>query len=107
MLGTMSNGDKDPAIVTSVLNDPTAKKYIKVIGMQWGMLSHVGDAKSAGVNIWQTEHVAGNCPFGGTNCKAASSSNAPNDQAYGVESWNLIRDWIKTGITSYSARGTW
>jgi len=104
MLGTMSNGDDDPAIVKSVLADATAMKYVKVIGMQWGMQSHVSDAKSAGVPIWQTEHVAGNCPFGGmSNCATISSNRAPNDQAYAVESWNLIRDWIKTGITAYSA----
>jgi glucosylceramidase len=29
---------------------------------------------------------------------------APNDQAYAVESWGLIRDWIKAGVTAYS---TW
>jgi glucosylceramidase len=28
---------------------------------------------------------------------------APNDQAYAVESWGLIRDWIKAGVTAYSA----
>ena len=29
---------------------------------------------------------------------------APNDQAYAVESWRLIRDWIHAGVTAYS---TW
>ena len=104
MLGTMSNGSADPAIVSNVMGNADAKKYIKVIGMQWGMQSHVGEAKGFGVPIWQTEHVAGNCPFGGaSNCATVSSSKAPNDHAYGVETWNLIRDWIKTGVTSYSA----
>jgi glucosylceramidase len=28
---------------------------------------------------------------------------APNDQAYAVESWGLIRDWIRAGATAYSA----
>jgi glucosylceramidase len=28
---------------------------------------------------------------------------APNDYAYGVESWGLIRDWLKTSVSSYSA----
>jgi glucosylceramidase len=28
---------------------------------------------------------------------------APNDQAYAVESWGLIRDWIRAGVTAYSA----
>src|SRR5690349_25131860 len=26
-----------------------------------------------------------------------------NDDAYAVESWGLIRDWIKAGVTAYSA----
>ena len=106
MLGTMSNGNsgKDPSIVSAVLADSTARSYIQVMGMQWGMLGHVADVKSSGIPVWQTEHQAGNCPFSGTaNCATVSSTMAPNDQAYGVETWNLIRDWIKTGITSYSA----
>src|SRR5262245_66316177 len=28
---------------------------------------------------------------------------APNDYNYGVETWGLIRDWIKAGVNSYSA----
>src|SRR5207237_9441370 len=30
-------------------------------------------------------------------------SKAPNDYAYGIESWGLIRDWLKAGANSYSA----
>ena len=105
MLGTMSNGDKDPAIVTSVLGDGTAKKYVKMIGMQWGMKSHTSTAN--GMPIWQTEHMCGNYPFTTSGESIApgpsNSSKAPNDQAYGAETWGLIRDWIKSGVTSYSA----
>jgi glucosylceramidase len=55
----------------------------------------------------QTEHQCGNYPFsvsgenpppGPTNTKMA-----PNDWAYGMESWGLIRDWLKDGVNSYSA----
>jgi glucosylceramidase len=28
---------------------------------------------------------------------------APNDHAYAVESWGYLRDWIKAGVTAYSA----
>src|SRR5262249_27244133 len=31
------------------------------------------------------------------------ASRAPNDQAFAVESWGLIRDWIRAGVTAYSA----
>ena len=43
MLGTMSNNGSsaDAAIVTNVMGDATAKKYIKVLGYQWDMKDHV------------------------------------------------------------------
>ncbi len=101
MLGTMSNnGDSaDPAIVTSVMGDAAAKNYIKVLGYQWQMIDHVSAAKSYNLPIWQTEHQCGNNPWE----SGYVSSAAPNDQAYGVKTWGLIRDWIKAGVTSYSA----
>jgi glucosylceramidase len=109
MLGTMSNSDstKDPAIVSSVMGDATAKGYIKSIGMQWGMLASVAAAKSYNLPIWQTEHKCGNYPFTvtGENPPPApfNKNGAPNDQAYGAESWGMLRDWIKAGVTAYSA----
>ncbi|HKO47074.1 MAG TPA: glycoside hydrolase family 30 beta sandwich domain-containing protein [Polyangiaceae bacterium] len=99
MLGTMSNGDKDPAIVTAVLADATAKSFIKSIGMQWGMLGKEAAAKASGLPMWQTEHKCGNYPW----VTASYKPSAPNDLAYGVESWGLIRDWIKAGVSTYSA----
>jgi glucosylceramidase len=49
--------------------------------------------------IWQTEHKCGNYPW----VTGTDQSKAPNDFAYAVESWGLIRDWIKKGVNSYSA----
>jgi len=100
MLGTMSNNGSsaDAAIVTAVMGDATAKKFIKVLGYQWTMKDHVAAAKSYNLPIWQTEHQCGNYPWA-----SGYKNSAPNDQAYGVESWGLIRDWIKAGATAYSA----
>jgi glucosylceramidase len=109
MLGTMSNNGSsdDPAIVTSVMGDATAKGFIKALGFQWGMESSVSSAKSYNLPIWQTEHKCGNYPFsvsGESPAPGAFNKNmAPNDQTYGAETWGLIRDWIKAGVTSYSA----
>ena len=101
MLGTMSNPDsgKDMTIVSSVMGDAAAKSFVTIIGMQWGMIAGVPAAKAFGVPIWQTEHRCGNYPW----MTATYKPTAPNDHAYGVESWGLIRDWIKAGITAYSA----
>ncbi len=105
MLGTMSNGDsgKDPAIMTAVMADATAKAYIKVSGFQWGMQGKVSTASArCNMPLWQTEHKCGNYPWNPAGC-AAYKTAAPNNQAYAVESWGLIRDWIKRRVTAYSA----
>ena len=101
MLGTFNGGTPDAAIVSGVMGDATAKNYIKVLGFQWGMLGSVSDAKKYNLPIWQTEHKCGNYPW-----EAATfvKGKAPNDQAYAVESWGLIHDWIKAGVTAYA---TW
>jgi len=122
MLGTMSNnGDTvegvarhDTDIATAVLNDSTAAGYVTVAGAQWGVLDAVNSGTKFGsLPIWATEHKCGNYPWM-TSATAATatvpaiaaynSSQAPNDQAYGVESWAYIRNAIKTGgVTAYNA----
>ncbi len=102
MLGTMSNNNSDPAIISAVMADSTAKSYVKMIGMQWGTYDSLSSAKSHNLPIWQTEHKCGNYPWNPSGSPAYVST-APNDQAYGVESWGYLRDWIKGGVTSYSA----
>jgi glucosylceramidase len=100
MLGTVNGSGSDHDIVSSVMADATSRSYVGVLGYQWSMRDSVAGAAAYGVPVWQTEHQCGNyfwaTPFDATM--------APNDQAYGVESWGLIRDWIKAGVTAYS---TW
>jgi len=105
MGGTMSNGDsgKDGSILSAVMGDATAKTYIKVVGVQWGMLDNANSSPSTfsayGVPLWATEHKCGNYPW-----DSAYKASAPNDQAYGVESWGYIRDAItKAKVTAYNA----
>ncbi|HEX5099255.1 MAG TPA: glycoside hydrolase family 30 beta sandwich domain-containing protein [Polyangiaceae bacterium] len=98
-IGTMSNSTADATLMKTVMNDGTAKAAISGYGLQWGMFdvySSLGLDKS--LQIWQTEHKCGNYPWEGAN-----QSKAPNDQAYGIESWGLIRDWIKKGVNAYNA----
>ncbi len=105
MLGTMSNGDADPAIVTAVLADATAKSFIKMIGLQWGMSdsAKMAGAKGSGLPMWQTEHKCGNYPWKPSDYPNFNASAAPNDLAYGLESWKYLTLWIKAGVTAYSA----
>jgi glucosylceramidase len=107
-LGTMSKswspGDAD--IVAAVTADSNAMQYIKGFGMQWTMENNGAWTFSAGtavdssaLPVWQTEHQAGNYPW----VSNFVSTEAPNDFAYGVESWGLIKNWLEVGVQSYSA----
>jgi len=99
--GSLDNGD-DTAFVKAVLADTSARGYCAVAGLGYDMVavSKVADIKSAGMPIWVSEHKAGNYPWN----PASYRTVAPNDMAYAVETWGLIRDAIKkVGVTSYSA----
>ena len=104
MAGTLSNesANKDADNAAMALADATAKPFLTVIGAQWGMLDA---SKLAPLNsslpVWATEHKCGNYPW---MTSSYNNTQAPNDQAYGVESWGYIRDAIKSvKVTSYNA----
>ena len=103
MLGTISNSNigTDADLAAAVLADSTARGYCAVIGAQWDILDQTKlAALKSGLPVWATEHKCGNYPWD----KISYKTTAPNDQAYGVESWGLIRDAIaKVGVTSYNA----
>ena len=79
MLGTMSNagdGDRnDINIATAVLADATAKSFVSVAGVQWGVLERVNGGQTfGGLPIWATEHKCGNYPWNpSTGCGETSS----------------------------------
>jgi glucosylceramidase len=99
MLGTLNGGGSDGAIVDGVMSDAAARSYIQVLGYQWGMEGRVSSAGAYHLPVWQTEHKCGNYPW----ATPFNATMAPDDQAYAVESWGLIRDWIRAGVTAYSA----
>jgi len=109
MLGTMSNaGDNnrnDIDIATAVLANTTARGFLSVAGVQWGVLDRVNSGQTfMGLPIWATEHKCGNYPWNPANYPAYNSTQAPNDLPYAVESWGYIRNAIKNGkVTSYNA----
>ena len=99
MLGTFNDGTNDPATVSAVMGDSAAAGYVKVFGFQWGLGGTVSHVQQYNLPVWQTEHQCGNYPW----ATPFNPDMAPNDQAYAVESWGLIRDWIRAGVTAYSA----
>ena len=102
--GTMSN-QTDGTIATNLAKDSKAMMYVKGFGMQWNTRGSVAALKATNQPIMQTEHKCGNYDFA-TDYWSQSSydPNKPqNDFAYGVESWKNIKDWIGSGVNSYSA----
>jgi glucosylceramidase len=105
-LGTMSNNDsgKDGTIVSTVLADATAMKYVKGCGLQWNMIDSTTTCANKGLQVVQSEHKCGNYPWNpGGGLPAFDANKAQNDYDYGVESWGYIRDWINKGVHVYSA----
>jgi glucosylceramidase len=107
MLGTLSNADsgKDFDNAAAALADSTAKGFLSVIGAQWNTLDQAKiSALNSNLPVWATEHKCGNYPWNPAGFPAYVSAAAPNDQAYGVESWGYIRDAItKIKVTGYNA----
>ena len=99
MDGTLSNPSGDAQIGQGVLQDATAKGYVKAIGVQWGM------AESGQVN--PLKNLAGGIPLWVSETKCGgtigSTAPAPNDFNYGRDTWGHITSAIKNGLTAYNA----
>ena len=52
-----------------------------------------------GLPVMQTEHRAGNSPW----VPEFDPNLAPNDHDYAEESWGLITEWVRAGVSSYLA----
>ena len=102
--GTMSN-QSDGTIATNLASDAKAMAYVKGFGLQWNTRSAISSLKSKNVPIMQTEHKCGNYDFATDywSQSSYSASKPQNDYAYGIESWKNIKDWIGSGVNSYSA----
>lgn len=84
---------------------------IKALGLQWNTKGLINNASQQGYMVFNSEHKCGNYPW--LTNKASSvddawrdnflASMAPNNHAYGEETWDLIKEWIVEGIHSYNA----
>jgi glucosylceramidase len=102
--GTMSKDPDDTNIAKAVAADPDDMKYVKGFGVQWNLEAAVATLAATGT-VMQTEHRCGNYSFDAPywNKSRYSSTKPQNDHLYGEESWQNIRDWIVSGVNSYSA----
>ena len=102
--GTMSKDPEDTNIAKATALDADAMKYVKGFGVQWNLTAAVATLAAKGP-VMQTEHRCGNYNFDSPYWdKSRYDSKKPqNDHLYGEESWQLIRDWIVSGVNSYSA----
>jgi glucosylceramidase len=102
--GTMSKDPDDTNIARATAMDTAALQYVKGFGVQWNLQAVVATLAQKGP-VMQTEHRCGNYNFDSPYWDRSrySSSMAQNDHLYGEESWQLIRDWIVSGVNSYSA----
>jgi glucosylceramidase len=102
--GTMSKDPDDTNIAKALANDPAALMYTRGFGVQWNLQAAVATLAQKGP-VMQTEHRCGNYNFASPYWdQSRYNPNMPqNDHLYGEESWQLIRDWIVSGVNSYSA----
>jgi glucosylceramidase len=102
--GTMSKDPDDTNIGKATAMDADAMKYVKGFGVQWNLQAAVATL-AASAPVMQTEHKCGNYNFETPYWDKSrySASKPQNDHLYGEESWQLIRDWIVSGVSSYSA----
>ncbi len=107
--GTLSNVDTGDAYWAGL--SQTGRGKIGGVGLQWGTMGLVGQLRNAGFLVMQTEHKCGNYPWLGTAAASAEAADensffsqyAPNNHNYGVESWDLFKQWIEAGVNIYSA----
>ena len=100
MLGSFDNGTSTNYI-EQVLADSAAREYCTVAGVGYGMVnaSNVEAVHQAGIPVWVAEHKAGNYFW-----LPSYQTPAPNDFAYAIETWELIRDAItNVGVSAYNA----
>ena len=102
--GTMSKDPDDTNIAKAAAMDAAALQVVKGFGVQWNLQAAVATLGQKGP-VMQTEHRCGNYTFASPYWDQSrySASMPQNDHLYGEESWQLIRDWIVSGVNSYSA----
>lgn len=101
--GTLSNDTTYPTDIMSLTAD--AAKYTDGVTLQWNTIARIPSILSAHptFQVMQSEHKCGNYPFTVAGTPAFNPEKPPNDQAYAVESWGYIKQWLVANSNGYSA----
>jgi glucosylceramidase len=110
--GTMSNnGSAENQVFDKYWASLTDKSIIGGACLQWATQPRIAAMKTAKLDVMASEHKCGNYPW--LDGKATSyqdtkrdnflAAEAPNNFAYGEESWDEIKSWINDGVNYYSA----
>jgi glucosylceramidase len=85
-----------------------ATTMIKGLGLQWNNVSLAGSNANT-YFVFCSEHQCGNYYWKSevSSVEQADSAHflksmAPNNHAYGEESWDLIKKWVEAGVHSYN-----
>jgi glucosylceramidase len=107
--GTLSND----ATAQTYWNDANSIAGGDIVGgaLQWNNVPLVSTIANSGKLVMQSEHQCGNYPWLGSTATSRADANrdnflpnmAPNNHAYGEESWDLITNWVEAGVNIYSA----
>ncbi len=99
MLGTFNQPDNQ-AHAMAVLQDPAARAFVSVLGVQWGGLPIAAPARKVvpGLPIWHTETDCGNHHW-----EPGFDPDKPqNDFAYALATWRAMRSYLDGGAEVYS-----
>jgi glucosylceramidase len=108
--GTLSNNNTVSAYWNGMKTKAgnNAKTMIKGLGLQWNNVSLAG-SNANDYFVFCSEHQCGNYYWKTevTSVEQADSTHflksmAPNNHAYGEESWDLIKRWVEAGVHSYN-----
>lgn len=108
--GTLSNNTYFNDYWNDMMSKPSASRIVGG-ALQWATQPNVGMIADAGYLVMQSEHMCGNYPWLTPRANSAEDANrdnflaamAPNNHAYGEESWDLMKSWIEDGVHIYSA----
>jgi glucosylceramidase len=90
----------EASILDQVMADPSAAAFISGVSLSWDTWSLVPALQGEyALPVMQTRHEPGNSPW----LTGFAQDDAPNDFAYGVQTWELLYKWIDGGVNSYLA----